>query len=62
MNHVRCSSQGRAWPLNNAYVVGSIPTLLVAQNLDQSGGSKEQREGDGLRNYLGVTLKIKWKL
>ena len=27
-----------------------------------TGGSKEQREGDGLRNYLGVTLKIKWKL
>ena len=27
-----------------------------------TGGSKEQREGDGLRNYLGVTLKIKCKL
>ena len=26
------------------------------------GCSKEQREGDGLRNYLGVTLKIKCKL
>ena len=26
--------------------MGSIPTLLVAQSLDQSGGSKEQREGD----------------
>ena len=23
-----------------------------------TGGSKEQREGDGLQNYLGVTLKI----
>ncbi len=42
--------------------MGSIPTLLVAQSLDQFGGSKEQREGDGLRNYLGVTLKIKCKL
>ncbi len=56
MNNVRCSSLEERGL--NAYVVGSIPTLLVAQNLDQSGGSKEQREGDGLRNYLGVTLKI----
>jgi len=30
--------------------------------MEEAGGSKEQREGDGLRNYLGVTLKIKWKL
>jgi len=46
--------------------VGSIPTLLVAQSLDhlrgaameEAGCSKEQREGDGLRNYLGVTLNL----
>ena len=25
-------------------------------------GSKEQREGDGLQNYLGVTLKIKMEI
>ena len=30
--------------------------------MEEAGCSKEQREGDGLRNYLGVTLKIKWKL
>ena len=27
-----------------------------------TGGSKEQREGDGLQNYLGVTLKIKMEI
>ena len=30
--------------------------------MEEAGCSKEQREGDGLRNYLGVTLKIKCKL
>ena len=49
------------WPLNNVYVVGSIPTL----HKESSGGGKEQREGEGLRNHLGVSLKIiklKWIL
>ena len=48
MNHVRCSSQGRAWPLNNAYVVGSIPTLDPVGNDGSVASSVAHKAERGL--------------